>query len=75
MTVAGLAAAAGVTEQRLTKITTNAAPIDAATDAALTRYFRISSGFFLRLQADYAAEEVKRRRDASRWIVPSEWTP
>ncbi len=40
-------------------------PVDDALDAKLCAYFKISSGYFLRLQASYDALEVKRNRVAS----------
>lgn len=35
-------------------------PLDAALDLRLARYFRVSEGFFLGLQADYELLEAKR---------------
>ncbi len=58
-----VAAGAGIDRNILAAIVAGNNNIDAAIDARLTRYLRMSEGFFLRLQNLYDLEEV-RRRDA-----------
>jgi addiction module HigA family antidote len=56
----GLAGAIDVPVARLRQIVNGARPMDAETDLRLARYFRMSEGFFLGLQADYELLEAKR---------------
>ncbi|WP_375381711.1 HigA family addiction module antitoxin [uncultured Sphingomonas sp.] len=51
---------AGIDPARLAALVASKAPVDAWLDARLTRYFRMSDGFFLRLQNSYDMEEVRR---------------
>jgi addiction module HigA family antidote len=46
-------------------VVTGAAPMDAELDLRLARYFGMSDGFFLRLQADYDLLEAKRALNGS----------
>lgn len=55
-----LAAALEVNADRLTKVISGARPMDAELDLRLSRYFRMSEGFFLGLQTDYELLEAKR---------------
>jgi addiction module HigA family antidote len=57
---ASLARAIGAPAQRLEAVIAGAEPMDAELDLRLARYFRMSEGFFLRLQADYELLEAKR---------------
>jgi addiction module HigA family antidote len=59
-----VALGAGIAAERLAEVVANKRDIDAAIDARLTRYFRMSDGFFLRLQNAYDLEEVHRREGA-----------
>ena len=66
-----VAAATGIDAVALGEIVASRRHIDAAIDARLTRYFRMSNGFFLRLQNSYDLEEVARNEaDALDRIVP-----
>ena len=56
----GLARAVHVPPRRINEIVLGKRAITADTDLRLARYFRLSEGFFLRLQADY--ELMERRR-------------
>ena len=51
---------AGIDLPILADIVASRRDIDAAIDARLTRYFRMSEGFFLRLQNSYDIEKVER---------------
>ena len=53
-------AAAGIARERLESLLAESAPVDAAVDLRLARYFGISEGFFLGLQIDYDLEEERR---------------
>lgn len=53
-------AGAGISRERLESVLTESAPVDAAVDLRLARYFGISEGFFLGLQIDYDLEEERR---------------
>ncbi len=59
-----VAAGTGIDAERLAAVVASRLDIDAAMDARLTRYFRMSDGFFLRLQNAYDLEEVERREGA-----------
>lgn len=56
-----LAKALHVPPRRINEIVLGKRAITADTDLRLARYFRMSEGFFLRLQADY--ELMARRRE------------
>jgi addiction module HigA family antidote len=49
----------------LEAVVSGAAAMDAELDLRLARYFRMSEGFFLRLQADYELLEAKRALNGS----------
>lgn len=55
-----LAKAIGADPMRLQSVIDGAAPMDGEFDLRLGRYFRMSEGFFLRLQASYELLEAKR---------------
>lgn len=57
---AALADAIGVEAARLDAMISGAARIDGELDLRLTRYFRMSEGFFLRLQDSFELREAKR---------------
>jgi antitoxin HigA-1 len=66
-----LARAVGVPPRRVNEIVLGKRAVTADTDLRLTRYFRLSEGFFLRLQAD--RDLMARRREIAeelRTIVP-----
>jgi len=56
-----LARAVGVPPRRINEIVLGKRAITADTDLRLARYFKMSDGFFLGLQADY--ELMQRRRE------------
>jgi addiction module HigA family antidote len=56
-----LARAVGVPPRRINEIVLGKRAITADTDLRLARYFKMSDGFFLGLQADY--ELMRRRRE------------
>lgn len=58
-----LASAIGVEAARLTAVITGTSRIDGELDLRLARYFRMSEGFFLRLQDQYELREAKRALD------------
>lgn len=60
LTIDLLAEAISVDPPRLQAIIEGTRPIDAEIDLRLARYFRMSEGFFLGLQADYELLEAKR---------------
>lgn len=60
---AALAAAIGVESLRLSAVISGAARIDGELDLRLARYFRMSEGFFLRLQDQFELREAKRTLD------------
>ncbi len=71
LSVAEVAKGAGIPTETLAEIVASRRDMDASVDARLTRYLRMSEGFFLRLQNDYDLEEVHRREgDALDRIVP-----
>ena len=55
-----LAQAIGARAEQIEAVVAGKRPIDAELDLRLTRYFRMSEGFFLRLQTDYELLEAKR---------------
>jgi addiction module HigA family antidote len=55
-----LARSIGVPPRRINEIVHGKRAVSADTDLRLARYFRMSDGFFIRLQADY--ELMERRR-------------
>lgn len=57
---AALAKALGVDRQHIEAVVAGDKPMDAELDLRLARYFRMSEGFFLGLQADYELLEAKR---------------
>ena len=57
---AALAAAVGVRAEDVQAVIDGKKAMDAALDLRLARYFRMSEGFFLGLQADYELLEAKR---------------
>jgi len=66
-----LARAIGVPPRRINEIVLGKRAVTADTDLRLARYFGMSEGFFLGLQADYDLEEQKRKLgDALERIVP-----
>ena len=60
LTVDALVSALGVAISRLRAVIDGTAPMDAELDLRLSRYFRMSEGFFLGLQDDYELLEAKR---------------
>lgn len=58
--VAQLAQAVGARPEHLAAAVSGAAALDAELDLRLARYFGMSEGFFLGLQADYELLEAKR---------------
>jgi addiction module HigA family antidote len=66
-----LARAIGVPPRRINEIVLGKRAVTADTDLRLARYFGMSEGFFLGLQADYDLEEQKRKLgDALERIEP-----
>ncbi|HEY0413598.1 MAG TPA: HigA family addiction module antitoxin [Allosphingosinicella sp.] len=55
-----LAQAIGARPEQVEAVIAGVAPMDAQLDLRLSRYFRMSEGFFLGLQADYELLEAKR---------------
>lgn len=60
MGVEQLAGEIGVAPERVVAVVEGVRPIDAELDLRLSRYFRMSEGFFLRLQDRYEIVEAKR---------------
>lgn len=60
LTAAALAEAIGVEAARIDDVVAGRRAMDATLDLRLARYFRMSEGFFLGLQADYELLEAKR---------------
>lgn len=60
LTPEALAASLGVEPLRLDAVISGRSPVDADLDLRLGRYFRMSEGFFLRLQDQYELLEAKR---------------
>lgn len=50
----------GVVPERIASVIGGARPMDAELDLRLARYFRMSEGFFLRLQERYEIVKAKR---------------
>lgn len=59
--VPGLADIIAVDQDELRAVVAGEKPMSPELDALLCKYFGMSKGFFLRLQADYEALEAKRR--------------
>jgi addiction module HigA family antidote len=57
---AQLAEAIGARAEQVKAVVAGTKPVDAELDLRLARYFRMSEGFFLGLQADYELLEAKR---------------
>jgi addiction module HigA family antidote len=57
---AQLAQAIGVHPEQVGAVISGDRPLDAEIDLRLARYFRMSEGFFLGLQADHELLEAKR---------------
>lgn len=57
---AQLAQAIGARAEQVEAVIRGKKPVDAELDLRLARYFRMSEGFFLGLQADYELLEAKR---------------
>jgi len=57
---AEVAEGAGIAFDRLHDLLDEKIPVDADTDLRLARYFGMSEGFFLGLQADFDLEEARR---------------
>ena len=57
---AQLAQAIGARAEQVEAVVAGTKPVDAELDLRLARYFRMSEGFFLGLQADYELLEAKR---------------
>lgn len=69
--IAEVAEGAGIDAAILTDLVAGRRGVDAAIDARLTRYLKMSDGFFLRLQNSYDLEEVERAEgEALDRIVP-----
>ena len=62
---ATLADATGADPAHLQSVIEGSAPMDGELDLRLGRYFRMSEGFFLRLQDDYELLEAKRALDGA----------
>ena len=60
LTLAQLAQEIGVGRERIAEVIDGACAIDAELDLRLGRYFGMSEGFFLRIQAQYELLEAKR---------------
>ena len=60
LTADALASSLGVKPARLCQVIDGNTPVDADLDLRLSRYFRMSEGFFLGLQDDYELLEAKR---------------
>jgi addiction module HigA family antidote len=65
MSQSSLARAIGVPPRRINEIVLGKRAVTADTDLRLARYFRMSEGFFLGLQADYDLMEQKRKLGAA----------
>lgn len=57
---AQLAQAIGARPEQVDAVVAGSRPVDAELDLRLARYFRMSEGFFLGLQADYELLDAKR---------------
>jgi addiction module HigA family antidote len=67
LNAAQLAEAIGARSEHIEAVIAGAAPMDAELDLRLARYFRMSEGFFLGLQADY---ELRGEAGAERIARP-----
>jgi len=66
-----VANAIGVAPVRIVSVIEGVRPVDAELDLRLARYFRMSEGFFLRLQDRYEIVAAKRALNRELdWIVP-----
>jgi addiction module HigA family antidote len=71
LSIAQLARDIGVAPERVTSVIEGARLVDGELDLRLTRYFRLSEGFFLRLQNQYDLLEAKRAlNEALDRIIP-----
>lgn len=71
LTIEALADALQIDASRLSAVIDGAVVMDADLDLRLSRYFRMSEGFFLGLQDDYELLEAKRAlKDDLDRIVP-----
>lgn len=61
LTEEALASALAIAPARLRDVIAGTKPMDADLDLRLSRYFRMSEGFFLGLQDDYELLEAKRK--------------
>jgi addiction module HigA family antidote len=57
---AALAEVIAASRERIEAVVSGTSAVDAELDLRLGRYFGMSEGFFLRLQADYELLEAKR---------------
>ena len=64
LTQSGLARAIGVPPRRINEIVLGKRAITADTDLRLARYFGLSEGFWMGVQADYELMERRRQIDA-----------
>lgn len=62
---ASLAKAIDVDAELIEAVVAGRQPLDAELDLRLARYFRMSEGFFLRLQTNYQLLEAKRTLNGS----------
>lgn len=60
LSAADLSAAIDTPEEHIKAVIQGERPMDAALDLRLARYFRLSEGFFLRLQDGYELLEARR---------------
>lgn len=60
LSIQQLAGNIGVAAERIVALVDGSRPMDGELDLRLTRYFRLSEGFFLRLQNQYELLEAKR---------------
>ena len=60
LNASALADAIGISVDQVEAVVSGAKAMDAELDLRLSRYFRMSEGFFLGLQADYELLEAKR---------------
>lgn len=60
LSLEGLASHIGVAPVQIASVIDGTRPMDGELDLRLTRYFRLSEGFFLRLQNQYDLLKAKR---------------
>lgn len=60
---ASVARAIGIDAERLSAVISGTSRMDGELDLRLSRYFRMSEGFFLRLQDQFELREAKRMLD------------